>query len=408
MIEERVKGALERAARSGPGEEGGYDRFLRRRRRANRAVTAATSVALVAVLGLAAALPRVRPAPQPTTPPATQATTPAVDDPLSSPLQGFELDRPGGWVVELPNRHMRRAGISSPTIHLVQRSPRAAEMTISTGLIHPRYNALLGHPYRGARPPDLHYLELEGTATAGKRPDGRPYLWTLRRERDGFVVLNYYVSWPYRCALGPEASCPAPLGLRVLRVEVIWTKLADPADVRAVAERLVRTARPIGNAVDPSPVPGQAPCRANRLDRLGTVTTYRGRELRDPKTGEYALAKGSLVANLRLADYPLVFCHLGQRIAVLVVDGDRPAAVRRNGLAAPSVEALLEPLASGPLGTWADWQWTNWCGSRSAEAWYVDPDTRPVRRLARIAAGPPPCIDARYPSVLQGGHIAPD
>ena len=67
----------------------------------------------------------------------------------------------------------------------------------------------------------------------------------------------------------------------------------------------------------------------------------------------------------------------------------------------------LEPLASGPLGGWAAWTWTNWCGSRSVEAWYVDPDTRPVRRLARIAADPPPCLDARYPSVLQGGHIAP-
>jgi hypothetical protein len=408
MIEERVKDALERAAGSGPGEEGGYDRFLRRRRRAARNVTAATGAALVVVLGLAAALPRVRPAPQPTTPPATQASAPAVDDPLLRPLQGFELDRPDGWVVELPNRQMGKAmALASPTILLVQRSPRAADMTISTGLIHPRYNALLGNPYRGSRPPDLHYLEPEGTVTAGKRPDGRPYLWTLRRERDGFVVLNYYVSWPYRCALGPEASCPAPLGLRVLRVEVMWSKLADPAEVRAVAERLVRTARPIGNAVDPSPVPGQAPCRANRLDRLGTVTTYRGPELRDPKTGEYAVAKGSLVANLRLADYPLVFCHLGQRIALVVFDGDKPAAVRRNGLAASAVEALLEPLASGPLGGWAGWTWTNWCGSRSVEAWYVDPDTRPVRRLARIAADPPPCLDARYPSVLQGGHIAP-
>jgi hypothetical protein len=220
-------------------------------------------------------------------------------------------------------------------------------------------------------------------------------------------VVDYYVSWPYRCALGPDLRCPAVLGLRVLHVQLQWTKLAQPATAMAVVQRIVQTARPIGNAVDPAPVPGQPTCSANSPDRLGVVDTYRGRELRDPKTGAYALAKGSVQAMLRLADYNLVYCRLQHKIAVVVMDGDTPAAVRRNGLTAPFSDALLEAVASHPLQSWAFWQWTNWCGSRSATAWYVDPNVRPVKRLARITSSPPPCLDPRYPSVLQGGHTTP-
>jgi hypothetical protein len=114
-----------------------------------------------------------------------------------------------------------------------------------------------------------------------------------------------------------------------------------------------------------------------------------------------------VVANLRLEDYTLVYCHLQQKIAVVVMDGDTPAAVRRNGLAAPVSDALLGMVASQPLGSWAGWTWTNWCGSRSATAWYVDPDVRPAKRLARITSSPPPCLDPSHPSVLQGGYVLP-
>jgi hypothetical protein len=408
MIEERVTETLERVAETGPSEAGGYDRFLGRRRRSVRKVTGATGVALVVVLGLAVAMPRILPARRTT----TQATTPAVGGaaaPLSRPHQGFEVDMPDGWSfpklagggtypIELRN---------GARIQLEQVSPRVAEMTIATGLIDPRYNAALGRPYRGPSPPTgIRYLEPDGTVSSGRRPDGRPFLRTVQHQ-DGSGVVDYYISWPYRCALGPDVRCPAVLGLRVLHVQLLWTKLAQPAKAMAVAERVVRTARPIGNAVDPAPVPGQPTCGGKGPDRLGVVHIYRGRQLRDPKTGAPTVAPGSVVANLRLEDYTLVYCHGQHRIAVVVMDGDTPAAVRRNGLAAPVSDALLGMVASQPLGSWAGWTWTNWCGSRSATAWYVDPDVRPAKRLARITSSPPPCLDPSHPSVLQGGYVLP-
>jgi hypothetical protein len=409
MLEERVKETLERVAETGPSEAGGYDRFLRRRRRAARNLSVAASVVLVVVLGLAVAVPQLLPARRT----ATQATTPAAGGgvtELSRPHQGFEVDMPDGW--SFPTM----AGGGGPPVELAddsrvrlqQVSPRAAEMTISTGLIDPRYNAALGRPYRGPSPlTGIPYLKPDGTVSQGHRPDGRPFLRTVQHHRDGGGVVDYYISWPYQCALGPDVRCPAVLGLRVLHVQLLWTKLAQPAKAMAVAERVVQTARPIGNAVDPAPVPGQPTCGANGPDRLGVVETYRGRAVRDPTTGAYTLAPGTVVARLRLADYNLVYCRLRHKIAVVVMDGDRPAAVRRNGWAAPVSDALLGMVASQPLGFWAGWEWTNWCGTRSATAWYVDPEVRPAKRLARITSSPPPCLDPSSPSVLQGSYTMP-
>jgi hypothetical protein len=408
MLEERVTETLERVAETGPSEVGGYDGFLRRRRRAVRNLSAATGVVLAVVLGLAVAVQQLVPAGR--TPTHAPPAVGGAGAELSRPHQGFEVDMPDGWSFprlvgggRLPVEHA-----DDGRTLLEQVSPRAAEMTISTGLIDPRYNAVLGRPYRGPGPPTgIHYLEPEGTVSSGHRADGRPFLRTVQRDPDGAGVVDYYVSWPYRCALGPDPRCPAVLGLRVLHLQLLWTKLAQPARAMAVAERVVQTARPIGNAVDPAPVPGQPACGAEGPDRLGVVDTYRGPALREPKTGAYAVAPGSVLAKLRLGDYNLVHCRLGQRIAVVVMDGDQPAAVRRNGLAALAGDALLGMVASNPLGSWAGWSWTNWCGSRSATAWYVDPDARPVKRLARIAGGPPPCLDPSHPSVLQGGYTVP-
>lgn len=76
MIEQRLREALARAAGTGPSEAGAYDRFLRRRRRATRMLTAAASIALVLLLGLAVALPRVLLERRAT----TQVTTPTGGD----------------------------------------------------------------------------------------------------------------------------------------------------------------------------------------------------------------------------------------------------------------------------------------------------------------------------------------
>jgi hypothetical protein len=115
-------------------------------------------------------------------------------------------------------------------ILLFQASPRAASMTISTGLIDPRYNALLGNPYRGPGPPaNIHYLKPAGTLSTGRRPDGRRFPRTTQNLYGRVSVVDYYIAWPYQCALGPDAPCPAVLALRVLHVQVDWSKLARPA-----------------------------------------------------------------------------------------------------------------------------------------------------------------------------------
>jgi hypothetical protein len=95
------------------------------------------------------------------------------------------------------------------------------------------------------------------------------------------------------------------------------------------------------------------------------VETSRGHGPRDPKTGAGALAPGAVVATLRLADYILVRCRARHRIAVMAMDGDSPAAMRRNGFAVPVSDALLGMVASQPLGPWAVWTWDDWCGSRA-------------------------------------------
>jgi hypothetical protein len=108
---------------------------------------------------------------------------------------------------------------------------------------------------------------------------------------------------------------------------------------------------------------------------------------------------------LRAVDYALLACRISDKIAMQVLDGDRPAAIRNNGLALPVSSNLPEEAATYPTNTWAYWEWTNWCGSRSATAWLVDPTVQPAKRLARFRIHPPPCQDPKSPSVLQYGYM---
>ena len=250
-------------------------------------------------------------------------------------------------------------------------------------------------------PRGINYLQPTGHVSAGQRPDGRRYLRAVRSQAGVQTTADYYVAWPYRCALGPRPACPAILGLRVLHVSVHWSKLVTSARMLPASERVVRAVRPIGNAVDRSPVPGRQPCGASGLDQVGTVRDYQGQVLRDPRTGATVLGSGTRMLMLRTEDYNLLYCRIGDRIALQILDGDKLAPIRSNGLALPVPATLPEGVASSPLLMWAMWEWTNWCGSRSATAWLVDPTVQPAKRLARFRTEPPACLDPKSPPVLQ-------
>lgn len=402
MIEQQLRETFERAAATGPSEAGAYDRFLRHRRRRVLGAAIATSLVLVLAIGLAVVVPRVQ-ADRRTTIVGPKPARPAAM--FSRPEQGFELDLPAGWA--LPRVVGKGPSLinskDDPQIMLELKSPHAAGLDITTGLIDPRFGAQLGASGGAALPRGISYLQPTGHVSTGQRPDGRRYLRAVHRQA-GVQTADYYVAWPHQCALGPRPTCPAILGLRVLHVSVWWSKLVTSARMLPAGEQVVRAVRPIGNAVDRSPVPGRQPCGATGLDQVGTVTDYQGPVLRDPRTHATVLGRGTRVLALRTEDYNLLYCRIGASIALQILDGDKLAAIRNNGFAIPVPATLPEGVASSPRQLWTMWEWTNWCGSRSATAWLVDPTAQPAKRLARFRTEPPPCLDPNSPPVLQYGY----
>jgi hypothetical protein len=405
MIEQQLRETFERAAATGPSEAGAYDRFLRHRRRRVLGAAIATSLVLVLAIGLAVVVPRVQ-ADRRTTIVGPKPARPAAM--FSRPEQGFELDLPAGWA--LPRVVGKGPSLinskDDPQIMLELKSPHAAGLDITTGLIDPRFGVQLGvDGAAAAAPKGIDYLVPTGAFSKGQRPDGRRFLRTLKRQV-GEQTADWYVAWPYQCALGPRPTCPAVLRLRVLHVSIMWSRLVTSARMLPAGERVVGAVRPIGNAVDRSPVPGRQPCGATGLDQVGTVTDYQGPVLRNPGTGATVLGRGTRVLALRTEDYNLLYCRIGDRIALQILDGDKLAAIRNNGFAIPVPATLPEGVASSPRQLWTMWEWTNWCGSRSATAWLVDPTAQPAKRLARFRTEPPPCLDPNSPPVLQYAYSA--
>jgi hypothetical protein len=406
MIERQVKEMFERAAATGPGEAGAYDRFLRHRRRRVVGVVATTSLVLVLAIGLSLLVPRLladrretATGPEPARPSAM----------FSRPDQGFELDLLAGWS---PPRIAKSASsppvgintLEDPMVRLELTSPHAGSVEISTGLIDPRFSGQLGIDGGGAAAPGgLDYLRPAGSLSAGQRADGRRFLRTTKRQF-GLETADWYVAWPFRCALGPRPTCPAVLRLRVLHVNVMWSKLVTSARMLPAGQRVVEAIRPAGNAVEQAAVAGHPPCGASGQEQVGTATDYHGQVVRDPRTHATVLGRGTRMLALRAVDYALLACRISGQVALQVLDGDKPAAIRDNGVPLPVSRSLPEQAASRPRQLWAMWEWTNWCGSRSATAWLVDPTVQPVRRLARFRVAPPPCLDPKSRPVLQYGY----
>jgi hypothetical protein len=182
--------------------------------------------------------------------------------------------------------------------------------------------------------------------------------------------------------------CPSPLALRTLKV--VYRVDGDAAGVDALAERLLRTARPIANAVKGQPHAPRPACVDGRSMVLRRET--------DETLGEPG---GSRVAHFwwfGRTTGNLVPCTV-RGLGVELLDGSgRRLQVQGNPFTAASVadlpEASTGPEEAGELGFRL--RWFNWCGQgRTRMRWIGEPGPgRPV------PVTPPPCADRAKPSRL--------
>ena len=337
MIEDRLKETLDRVAGGGPDEAGAFDRFLRHRRAArSRRLAGATALVLVAALVSAVAVPRLlSDSGQPrlyvtgAAGPQRWMTAPLV---AVAPLQGFEVEVPAGW----------EASATWKGIELRPASPElrrhlAGPVQLVTGVLEqffsPAPNAWKDGTYldRGDLPAPV-VRRPQGRLSRGSFPgDNRWFRTDLQEGR--WRTTQWHISWPYRCQ--PGVPCPAPLALRTLKV--VYQVDADPdaaAEVDGLAERLLRTARPIANAVKGQP---HAP-RPDCVDGRSMVLRRGGDDWPDGLTSRvtHFWWWARTTANL-------VPCTVRGPLGVELLDGSgRRLDVQGNGLTVTSVADLPE------------------------------------------------------------------
>jgi hypothetical protein len=393
MIEERLRETLGRVAAAEPGEAGAYDRFLRRRARRTRTAAGGTALVLVLALVSVAAVPRLVDRLRSDDPgrrlfafgqagPASWRPGPLV---AVAPNQGFEVDVPAGWEATptwkgfalRPADPARRGGLAEP-------------VQVDTAYLERFYNPDAKDLYRdNTNPPARGPFKIRPDPQfSGRFPGGRG--WFRTDGVDGrWRTTHWYVSWPYHCRGGEP--CPDVLAMRALRVALTVDAAAAP-EVLALAERLLRSARPITNAVPGQPHTPRPDCLADRSvvasRSFGPVVMLRG------PTGE-----ADFIWGFRTTRY-LVPCvlRLGVRVEILV-DGERSADVRGNGLTLELAVDLPEGSKDQFGKTWASVTWTNWCGSRSVRVRWSDP-LFGESQVPLLAA--PACLDRTRPSTLRG------
>ena len=230
--EELVRAALAEEAKAEPGEDGAYERFLRRRRRGALAVAGSTGLAVALVLavaiggglvvgggrGVGGAAGPVAPA---TTAQATTTTALAagpVETTLPAPppvpvsaagvvrreRQGFELTLPKGWKVDQSTtRSYHQFGqpwlVISPGGRQVSATRTAGSPSSRPW---PRRTSTRASPSRTAGAMGgQSFSSLSGARSSGRRPDGRAFA-----VGDQGGMVSYHIAWPYRC----EPADPAP------------------------------------------------------------------------------------------------------------------------------------------------------------------------------------------------------
>jgi hypothetical protein len=391
MIEDRLAQTLDRVAAAAPPEDGAFDRFLRHRARRSRRLAATTALALVAVLAAAVvAVPRL--GRHPDRRPRLYVTGVAEPErwqpgPLVAvaPLEGFQVDVPAGWEasptwkgIELrpvdPELRRRLAGpVQFGTAHLLEFYNPAPNVWKDGTYKEEGFD--LPRPAR----PGPHDRQSRGDFPGDRswfRFDGRDGSWRS---------TQWHISWPYRCA--PGVPCPSPLALRTLRAAyTVQAGAAAPVD--RLAEGLLRSARPITNAVSGQAQAPRPDCVDGRsmvlVRRIGT---------------SWPTGRNALVVKfwwLARTTSNLVPCTIRGPLGVVLVDqnGHR-LEVQGNGVAmSPPVDLPESSVDQQPGRMELQLKWINWCGSGPTRLrWIGDPGPP-------VPIDPPNCTDRAKPSSL--------
>ena len=252
-LEELVRTALAKQASAEPEAAGGYDRFLRhRRRRAWRAAgSAGLAVALVLALAVGGAW-LVGGRHQ------ASVTSPTTTGMIRYPRQGFELTPPGGWQVDQETTQgYQRLGQPWLVLVPIRRDPQARmRITVHTEVAEP-----VDYPGR-LRPDEARLLrknqqrgQVEGTLfgrrSSGRRPDSRRYVAGTQQR-----LVSYLIDWSYHCPR--QGFCPPAAYRRVLRLDAEGEGAGWP-EVQQVVRQLVQTVRPITNALPGGPLVPEEP-----------------------------------------------------------------------------------------------------------------------------------------------------
>ena len=233
----------------------------------------------------------------------------------------------------------------------------------------------------------------EGRQSDGSFPgDNRWFRTDLQEGR--WRTTQWHISWPYRCQ--PGVPCPAPLALRTLKV-VYQVDSDGAAEIDGLAERLLRSARPIANAVKGQP---HAP-RPDCVDGRSMV-------LRRETDDSLPSGPNGTVAHFwwwARTTANLVPCTVRGPLGVELLDeSGRRLDVQGNGGTVTSVAELPEAMAAPtePGRTELRLKWLNWCDF-GGPAWMRWIGTPGPGTAFPVTA--PRCIDRSKPSRLMVDHI---
>ena len=397
MIEDRLRETFGRVAAGGPDEVGAFDRFERHRRvHRTRRVAGVTALVLVAAVASAVILPRLLPASPERRLQVTGAAGPERWQPgplvATAPLQGFEAEVPAGWEANATWKGIElRPASADLRPHL--NGPVQLVTSVLEEFYSPAPNVWKDGIYEDrTRLPRTVTRRPEGRQSHGSFPgDNRWFRTDLQEGR--WRTTQWHISWPYRCQ--PGVPCPAQLALRTLKVVFQVDGDAATAQVGRLAERLLRTARPIANAVKGQPHAPRPDCVDGRsmvlrrasgdtLDDAGPITVARF----------YWWARTT--ANL-------VPCTVRGPFGVELLDGSgRRLDVQGNGLTVTSVADLPEArsIYTGAGVTELQLKWFNWCDEGPTRMrWIGAPGTGPA-----VPVTAPRCIDRSKPSRLVVEH----
>ena len=306
-----------------------------------------------------------------------------------APVQGFEVDVPAGWEATPTWK-----GFALRPADPARRGLLAAPVQLDTTYLEAFYNPAGTQLYRDrSMPPARAPFKIRpDPQSRGRFPDGRGWFRT-----DGLQgrwrTTHWYVSWPYHCEAGK--ACPDVLAMRALRVAFTADAAAVP-EALGLAERLLRSARPITNAVQ-----GQA--HAPRPDCLIDRSVVAARHLApirlasDRRPGA-TIRDVEVVWIFRTTRY-LVPCVLRAELGMEILDRGRRADVRGNGDTV-RLDAVLPEGAPSPVEVgrfWVGVTWFNWCERRPVRIRLIDP----LLGDAAVPDAPAPgCHDASKPSRL--------